>query len=73
MAESKAELQREVRLLRQKVEEMQGLLQQAAIKYEDLHGAYEATSATDAIVREDLRKFKLPPIPEHRQRSRTLS
>lgn len=73
MAQTKAELQREVRLLRQKVKEMQALLQQAAIKFEDLQGACDATSARDAVAREDLRKFKLPPIPEHRQRSRTLN
>jgi hypothetical protein len=65
MAQTKADLQREIRLLRKQLVQMQGLLQQAAIKCENMQGAYDATVATDQAVRADLRRFKLPPISQH--------
>jgi hypothetical protein len=65
MAQTKAELQREIRLLRKQVKEMQELLQQAAIKSEHLQGAYDATVATCKVARKNLRMFELPPVIEH--------
>ena len=65
MAQSKAELQREIRLLRKRVKEMEELLQQTAIKVEHLQGAYDA-SVADHGARKDLRNFELPRIIERR-------
>ena len=61
MAQSKAELQREIRLLRKRVKEMEELLQQTAIKVEHLQGAYDV-SVTDRAARKNLPKFELPPV-----------
>jgi len=69
MSQTKAELQRENRLLRKQVKDMQALMQKAAIKCEELQGAYDATVATNEVAIEDLLKFRLPPIAEHRQRA----
>ena len=63
MAQTKAELQHEIRTLRKRVKQMEELLQQTAIKVEHPQGAYDAAvSNKDAW--ENLRKFELPPILE---------
>lgn len=65
MAQTKAELQREIRMLRKRVREMEELLQQTAIKVEHLQGAYDAAVANKEAW-ENLQKFELPPIVERR-------
>jgi hypothetical protein len=67
MAQTKADLRHENRRLRKQVNDMQDLIQKAAIKCEELQGAYDATVARNEVALEDLRKFKLPPIREHQQ------
>ena len=63
VAQTKAELRCEISQLRKQVKDMQDLMQKAAIKCEELQGAYDATSASNEVALEDLRTFKLPPIP----------
>lgn len=59
MAQSKAELQREIQQLRKKLREHEELLQQAAIKCEQLQGVFDATVMTGKTVRENFRKAQL--------------
>jgi ABC-type transporter Mla subunit MlaD len=65
MPQTKAELKREIQLLRKRFKEMEELLQQTAIKAEQLQGAYDATVA-DTAERKNLPMFELPPIIVHR-------
>jgi hypothetical protein len=64
MAQTKAELQREIELLRKQVKEMQELLRLTAIKVEQLKGVYN-TAATNRAARENVRKFELPPVIDY--------
>ena len=65
MAQTKAELQEEIRMLRKRVKQMEELLQQTAIKVEHLQGAFDAAAANKEVWK-NLRKFELPPIIERR-------
>jgi hypothetical protein len=64
MARTKADLQREIQLLRKRVKEMENLLQQTAIKVEQLQGVFDTTAATQEAARQNLRSFDLPPVSQ---------
>ena len=65
MAQTREELQREIRLLRKRVKEMEELLQLTAIKVEQLQGAYD-TATIARVARKSPQTFELPPIVDQR-------